>query len=191
MTAPLSPRDREIIQALRGEAGVLCDIAGRRLNPAKGVIMVACADGDQMADVFERQAGICRDHSRDRLPRVHTLALNGGALLIPKGSPVINPDHPEDGVLLSHLQAGMRLKDIPTIVLYAHCPCGAASLASLAVESVIDLLMRAKERVKKEIDGAKVACFFHVDRGHGNKRTYFVSREKWLAWKEANMPSAA
>lgn len=61
--------------------GVLQTVDTHRLDQKNGAIIVSCADGDQIHDLF---------HYHERLfneagvpPRIHTLALNGGTLLLP------------------------------------------------------------------------------------------------------------
>ena len=176
--AHISENDIKIISAMR-KFGVLDDIDPHRLAQEQGIIPIPCADGDQMIDIFQHQLKIALEGGV--APRPHQLSLNGGALLIAEESP-LNKELREDLVLLAHIRGAMVLKKIRTVVLYAHAPCGAAGLAGLSFERCIDLLMKAKARVKKEIPGMKVACFCHVDR-KGKKRTYFVSKEKWEAWR--------
>ncbi len=173
----ISPTDRNLVREMR-EFGVLRDAEGHRLDQASGVILVACADGDQMPDLFRFQAGMS-DGQRE-VPRVHVLALNGGALLIPDGSPITNVG--EDRVIIEHLRGAQGLKGISTVALYVHAPCGMAYGAQLSFEGVIGLLMQAKTRVKEMVPGLRVACFCHVDKGEGNRRTYFVSRDEYDRW---------
>ena len=155
----LTEHDRMLITVLR-EAGVLAEVAGRNLDLKDGVIMIPCADGDQMCDLFEFKTSLFQEQQFH--PRIHTLALNGGALLIPANSPVQREGN-EDTVILQHLRDGQALKGINLVVLYAHAPCGAAGIAKLNSKQVIELLIAAKTRVKEEIPGLKVACFCHVE----------------------------
>lgn len=174
----ISSGDRELVRRMR-ECGVLRDADGHRLDQTSGVIVVACADGDQMPDLFRFQSAMSEGHRQD--PRIHTIALNGGALLIPESSPIAMVG--EDRVILEHVRGAQTLKGISTVALYAHAPCGMAYGAALSFEAVIGLLMRAKTRVKEAVPGLKVACFCHVDKGDGNRRTYFVSRDAHEQWR--------
>lgn len=178
--AHLSDSDRQTIDFLRNGAGVLADVEEHKIDQTNGVIMVACADGDQMPDIFLFQKKM--EEKQRKTPRIHTIALNGGALLIPENSPVATG---ESKILIGHIRVAMDLKKIKTIALYAHAPCGAAGLCKLSVEVILDLLIQAKMQIKREISDAKVACFFHVDYGDGKKRTYFVSRDKYEEWKQS------
>lgn len=168
----LTSDDREIYLYLRGK-GLLKDVDAHRINLTDGAILVTCADGDQLPDIFGNFSEACLAHRAT--PRVHVLGLNGGALLLPRDTP-LNTANREDLVLLSHIRTAIKLKNIRTVALYAHAPCGAAGLAKLSLLEVVNMLAKAKARVKEEIPESKVACFMHVDRGaEEGKRTYFIS----------------
>ena len=177
--------DRELIASLR-ERGVLVPVEGHRLDLGRGVIMVTCPDCDQRADLFNHQEAVFREQGLD--PRIHALGLNGGALLVAEESP-LNDELGEDRVLIAHMKGARQLKGINTVALYSHIPCGAAGLANLSSEEVVDFLVLGKRRVRAEIPEAKVACFLHVDKGEGNKRTYFVSYEAWRTWHDERKPN--
>jgi carbonic anhydrase len=176
-------RDNELFQTLRN-AGVLQPLNDHLLE--KKALIVTCADGHQMPDLFNHHLKSCTRDDLDEL-LLHTIALNGGALLIPCDSPLVDQRDREDRVILRHLRKAIELKSTPTspveqIVLYAHGPCGAAGLANLDLTGVLMLLMKAKLRLRKafsEIDN--ISCFFHYDNAV-TKRTYFVSKDKWIEW---------
>ncbi|MBI5222732.1 MAG: hypothetical protein HY980_04555 [Candidatus Magasanikbacteria bacterium] len=170
----LNDSDRAYLRELRDKK-ILLDIDSHLLDQKDGVIMIACADGDQMPDVFEKQEEYLLEQRET--PRIHTLALNGGAIVVPADSP-LNSELPKGRVIIDDIKGAMMLKGIRTIVLYAHAPCGAAGLYHLNTEEVINFLIRAKEEIKTAVADIKVACFFHVDWGD-HKRTYFVSAAKW------------
>lgn len=171
--------DRKFAERIR-TAGVLQDVNGHQLDLRAGAILVMCSDGDQAVDVFQHQTGL---HTPQRgTARPHVLALNGGGLLLPEGSPVAH--YGEGAMLVAHILGARALKGITTVVLYVHAPCGMALAAGLYFEQVLELLMTAKLRVKvMGGDGVKVACFVHVDWGEDRKRTYFVSQAAWEAWR--------
>ncbi len=174
-TGHLSNEDREAYNRLRKQE-ILLDVDAHRLNLADGVILVACSDGDQLPDIF---SNISHSFAGQRSsPRIHTIALNGGALLLPEDSPLVTA-HREDEVLLEHIKVARELKNIHTVALYTHAPCGAGTLAGLTLEQELNLLLAAKVRIKEHLPGIKAACFCHIDRGE-SKRTYFVSRNKWI-----------
>lgn len=180
----LTRADHAIKMRLR-KAGVLGDLDGNRLDLRQGVIMVTCADGDQLYDIFAHKALAVMQQRSDA--RIHTLALNGGALLLAEDSPLSRTNN-EGTVLMEHIRGAMKLKGMRTVALYAHAPCGAATKMvhpPLRLDQVVALLIRAKTRVKSLGDGIKVACFLHVDNGTG-KRTYHVSRDAWTSWAAEN-----
>lgn len=176
----IKEEDRAIVKQFRDD-GILRDVETHRLDHSRGVILVCCADGDQLPDIFAHHSGICE--AQESRPRIHTLSLNGGSLLIPEGSP-LNKERREDLTYLHHIEVATVLKHIHTVALYAHIPCGAAGMYRLGAQDVVDMLMRAKLRIKQQIAEAKVGCFLHVDKGAGNKRTYFVSRHDWSRLRE-------
>ncbi len=206
----LSVEDRAIVADLC-ENGVLLDAEGHRLDQTNGVMMITCSDGDQMPDIFKYQSGFCQTQRTD--PRIHLFALNGGALLLPENSPINRAtakliSNEEDGhssactkpnqgmvsihlqqdlVLLWNIQAARQLKDIHTIALYAHAPCGAATLCGLNMVQVLNYLIQAKARLRHTFPGLKVACFCHIDHGKDEngkpkKRSYFVPVEAAKRW---------
>jgi hypothetical protein len=171
----LSDTDRDTYKRLRKQ-GILSDVDAHRLDLTAGVILVACSDGDQLPDIFNNISHSFEGQRQSA--RIHTIALNGGALLLPENSPLVTP-HREDEVLLEHIKVARELKNINTIALYTHAPCGAGTLAGLTLEQELDLLLAAKVRIKESLPGIKAVCFCHIDRGE-SKRTYFVSRNKWI-----------
>ena len=169
----LSIASLELIEGFR-RSGILQDIDAHRIDQSKGAIIVSCADGDQMHDLFHHHEALVQESNC--APRLHTLALNGGALLLPMTSP-LNRQFNEDKVLLHHIAVAQKLKEIDTVVLYAHAPCGAAMMHDMSFFQVVQYLMQAKMMLKNSGPaGIKVACFIHIDYGD-KKRTYFVSRE--------------
>lgn len=161
-------------RALRG-AGVFEDLQGHLIEDPDNII-VPCSDGHQMRDLFWTHYG--KLESKRNGPILHPIALNGGALLIPESSPM-NRMYREDLVILSHLQAAITMKNVKTVVLYTHCPCGAAYHHGLNLRQVMALLMEAKNRTRACLPGIDVLCYCHIDYGGGRRRTYFVNRKKW------------
>ncbi len=172
MGGKLTDDDRTLIKEFLG-CGILRDLNAHLIDQSNGAILVTCADGDQMSDLFHHHERIAREGGGT--PRLHTLALNGGALLLAPSSPLNRQFH-EDEVLLHHITVARQLKDIHTIVLYAHAPCGAAGAFHLTFLQVLEYLMEAKRSLKNGNGKIKVACFCQIDYGTGEKRTYSVSR---------------
>jgi len=154
------------------------EVQPKSLDFSNGVIAVVCADGDQFFDYYTHIVSLAKEQlGRER---AHIMALNGGSLLLSNEWP-----DPEEAVVLKrHINVAVDLKNIHTIALYVHAPCGAAGICHFDVKKVLDLLVQAKENVKKIRDDIKVICFVHVDWGDGKKRTYFLSREKWINYNK-------
>lgn len=188
MDLVLSESDREIVRSLRENHRVLMDVNDTNcLDVRNGIIHIGCPDGDQLMDILGRSVRMFEQ--QQVTPRIHPPSLHGGAILIPEESPLNSAEYPHDRILMKHIRDAARMKDMTVVALYAHAPCGAATECGLTVLDEIDLLMAAKRRVKTAHPELKVACFFHVDKGGGNKRTYFVSRAAWERYVAAELVS--
>jgi hypothetical protein len=161
-------------------AGVLEEVKPHYLDLSHGAIIVPCSDGDQMDDLYVHMREVCKGQLPE--PRLHTLALNGGAPLMSGDWPDPRPGE----VLVSMIKEARDLKQIGTAILFSHAPCGAAAKNSYSVEHMINLLILAKSRLKTDCRDFRVICFFHVDWDNGSEggerkqRTYFISRSRWL-----------
>lgn len=182
MAGHLSKDDNAVIHQLR-EAKVLRDVEGYRLDQRNGVIFITCSDGDQFADIYSKQCEMQADQRTD--PRVHVLSCHGGAIAYAPCSPVNRRKH-ADLVFLEQIGDARTLKNINTVALYGHGPCGAAAMCNLDLTMVIALQMRAKEKIKALNNGVKVAPFFHIDYGNERKRTYFLCQKSWQEWANDN-----
>lgn len=177
----LSPEDRETVKNLR-ESAVLVEIQNRHFaKHSTGHILVFCGDGDQSVDLLNHHIGLMTGQCQQCRP--HLLALNGGALLLSPEFPVAK--NKAGRVLLKQIRGAVALKNIQTVVLYTHAPCGAAGLAHVGLLEQIYFLLRAKLLVKQS-SSLEIICLFHIDKGEGNKRTYFVSRPAWNEWARVN-----
>lgn len=178
--AHLEQNEIMLVRKLR-KAGLLEEVKNSLIDLHAGVIMVSCADGDQMSDVFKTQAHWVEHQRRD--PRIHLLALNGGAIQLAPDSPT-NKSDGEDRVLLKHVLDAVKLKNIQTVVLYAHAPCGIAKAFNLNLLEEIDLLTAAQRFLKEKNPELQITSFLHVDKGEAGKRTYFVSEKKWREYRK-------
>ncbi len=170
--AHLHEEDKNFLNQLRQE-NILEEVKPKSLDLSNGAIAVVCADGDQFFDYYNHVTSLAKEQlGRER---VHIMALNGAALLLSNEW----PDKEEGVVLRRHINVAVDLKEIHTIILYVHAPCGAAGICHFDAKKVLDLLVQAKDNVKQIRPDIKVICFVHVDWGEGKKRTYFLSREKW------------
>ncbi len=179
----LNPFDAGVIAVLRTN-GVLCDDDARKLYAPNGAITIPCSDGDQIVDVIRHQEKLALDGGWPVRP--HLPALHGGSMLMAEACPLYR-EYFVDRLLLQHIReaSSPELKGIGTVILYVHAPCGAARLANLNLVQQICYLIRAKERVKEQNSDLNVVCFVHIHHEDGRRRTYFISRENWLAfWNE-------
>lgn len=174
---PTRSEDIRLIRMLR-EADILVDAKGHKLNSPNGVIMVSCPDGDQITDIFNHTVGLLTEG--DCRVRPHMLNLHGGAMLIDHDCPLYREFRADELLMLSIAQA-RAMKEIDTIALLVHAPCGAAKMAGLNVIDVLHHVVRAKLRIKTAWPDIKIGCFFHVDYPD-RKRTYFLSRDAFELW---------
>lgn len=171
----LSELDRRQYRDLRTE-DVLEDIESHRLNHRHGVILITCADGDQLPDIFAHHSLLIQ--SQHERVRIHQFSLNGGSLLLHPESPLVQ-EFEEWKILHHHIRGAKSMKGIPSLALYAHAPCGAAGAAGLSLIQCVTLLMAGKEHLRRTLQWeGEIYPFFHVDTGN-SKRTYFVSKRKW------------
>jgi len=184
MGSQVSKQDADLLRRLR-DGNIIEEVKAGDMNLEGGLIVVSCADGDQMVDEFEHLRGLFHDVSSNVSPeeKIHFFGLNGGGLLVSGHWP-----DPKDGeVLLKHISQAQTLKGIKTVALFTHVPCGAAGLVQWSVAMVIDQLINAKLRIKDLNPDTKVICLLHVDWGKCNggddrrKRTYHIKKERWLA----------
>ncbi|MFA6547818.1 MAG: hypothetical protein WCT11_02620 [Candidatus Magasanikbacteria bacterium] len=168
----LTDEDKQFLHELR-EKNILEEVEPNSLSLSHGAIVLTCADGDQFYDYYSHISSITKGQIAKS--RVHTFALNGGSILLSSAW----PDKEEAVVLKRHINVAVDLKDIHTVILYAHAPCGAAAMCHLNIKTVIDYLMEAKSIIKNLRTDIKVICFMHVDWDGEKKRTYFISRDKW------------
>lgn len=178
MPTPLDAENRRLIAEMR-EKNVLGDLDPKQIDVSRGVMLVCCADGDQLDEVFDHM----RDTSRSagHKPRIHTLTGHGGALHL---SPHCEPYPGIDVRELKNLEIeeGRHLKDIHTIVLSVHAPCGKAAAMGLNLVDLIGHMMAAKSEIKSRHHGVRVLCMIHVDYGD-RKRSYTISRIDWARYR--------
>jgi hypothetical protein len=118
------------------------------------------------------------------VPRIHLLTCHGGCMAIAPESPLY-PGMGIDTFMITQIEEAERLKEINVISAEIHLPCGKAGSLGLTLVHQIRLQMAAKPRIKAVDPTNKVICRVHVDYPDGRKRTYFISRQKWIAFWEA------
>jgi len=148
---------------------------------AQGVVLVTCG-------ICQRIGPIFKNYTQTSLlnlnPHIITIALNGGALLLANDSP-LSRGLREDRVIIEHIRQASRGNGMKTAALLAHAPCAATEPYRFSLLKVIDLLVKAKARLKWELVGMKAACFLGMPGGN----TYFVSQKKWDAWVASQGPA--
>ncbi len=175
----LDPEEREILSELR-EKRILDDIDPHRLQDPLKVLLVTCADGHHMADIFRHQESICSRNGSGAV--VHTIALNGGAMILSKNY-LPNLKYPDKEVMIRHIIAGCEIKGIDTLAYHVHAPCGAARGSGLKAHESIKLALEGKQGMREILPiHFKMGCFAHVDWGNGKKRTYFVRKKEFFDW---------
>lgn len=164
------------------------------MSAADGVIICACGDCDQERNYTAYLADTVHG-------RMHRLQLNGGPLSISPSSPLhldrddCGAEVPVGVAMRTNIRGAVRLKQIRSLVLVAHVPCGAADTAKMNVDEILSALIAAKIELSNRYRttlGVKVACFLHVEWTmlgiEQRPSTYFVSREQTLRWLAAPPP---
>lgn len=173
----LNSNDERTFDALRA-AGVLRDIHELSVDVSNGVIHSFCGDCDERGEMefcFE-----CLCHQQTERPRIHALALNGGPLLIPSGSPLVRKSFGVDRVMIQQIREAARLKSIPSVVLQGHAVCGAATDHDLSLLETIGLLVEARAKVKNLLPQLQgVELLFYVRHCDDRTRTYRIATEAW------------
>lgn len=139
---------------------------------AEGIIAVGCPDGDHFHDVF--------GHLCQYTPRVHSLALNVGAMLMSPQS----KDYAHDGAaLLRNASAAWQMGKGKTILLLSHWPCGRARRDVVSVQDVIRQTLEADNAITTHLQVREevVLPLFHIDwtpfekdPAKKRRRTYFI-----------------
>jgi len=173
--------DLQLVHRLRRQ-NVLEDVASHKINGNGRNVVIMCSDGHQSPDVITSHSRFLQ-HNGDGECCCHSHMLNGGALLL---SPMFTETMklPVREVLLHQIKQSLSLKDINTVALYVHAPCGAAGLRKLSFIDTLVCLFDAKFSLKCHFFRFKklhVSCFVQIDYGP-KKRTYFISRSKWESW---------
>lgn len=177
--------DQELSQIEKWKkAGVLAPIEPDLLPKATGIILITCGDCHQISDILGHQRGLWQEKisKSESEALVHILALNGGGLRLVANS-ALNQGLSADEILLRDITATRILKNIHTIGILGHFPCGAARSLSWDLEKVMSDLFEAKRRVRERNPDANVFTYIHVDHNGGEKcRTYGAKRTAWEKW---------
>lgn len=182
----LSGFDRTLLTRLVTD-GVMQDVNQSHLQGGRRFYLVVnCPDGDQFDDFFTFLKK-CQGVTNGCQAKVHPISLHGGIALLPPGSP-LNRLIPQSGdVLFAHIKLGHGVKSPDALILTIHFPCGMAE-ASGGVNALelIDLAFEGKMMLREVLPSQQIIVFAHVDWQDGRKYTYFLCRDLWSRWKEAN-----
>ncbi|MFH1207029.1 MAG: hypothetical protein V1668_00275 [Patescibacteria group bacterium] len=139
-----------------------------------GYILFGCGDGDQSVDLLV-------DHLMKQLglkKRPHLEMLNGGALRLVAEAPIPARLRVHEQ-MVAELLTSRHLKRIPTLLLYAHYPCGMAGECNITLPEVLHFLFLAGQKlIEQGWDPKRIILLFHVDHDGQRKRTYYVERTK-------------
>ncbi len=173
----LSSFDREAVSTLRS-AGVLEEVDAHAIDMTNGVIVVRCPDCDQRSDA-ERHDQVLATANGGR-DRFHLLPHHGGAAVAAPGSPLY-PEFDLPGYLGLQIREAEGLKSIKTVLLEVHAPCGKGEASGFNIVQLITLMFLGKPNIRAIDPTNEIVCRVHIDYGD-RKRTYFVSRAKWMAF---------
>lgn len=171
--------DVALIKMLRKD-GVLLKIDPELLRVKNGSVLVYCSDSNHSIDKWNYFESIVTQ--AQKIHRPFPIPQPGGALWIAESSMLASINLPIDQVMLFGIEFALREQGIRSVFLKTHAPCKAALNYNLSIFDQIELLVKGKERVKKqfaEFEGLEVRCFFHVCYPGQRRETRLVSVQKW------------
>ena len=144
----------------------------------RGTLVVTCSDGDQHQHIMMTHwanAG-CRDCH-------HPFTNNGLGLRIATGSPAARPFEHE--MWLEDIFEGGQIKDLTTIIIYGHWPCGIGEKFNLSLDEQVSLYFQAKdelaEHFRKNGQNPEAVVGLQVDHQYAQrpyKGIYHVDRHR-------------
>ncbi len=180
-----SQNDFALIRELR-DVGVLRELRPEEFRADTGTVPVLCSDGDRAWDVFNHHTAACMEANFPIRP--HVIAYPGAPILLSRHSPAVLGIH-IDRLLIYGIKTGPEMKQIKTVVIVPHWPCGMAKLCNLDFIRTLELSMNGKARLKRELTHAvkEIVVCLHVDYGENKQgerimRTYHIDQQKWLRW---------
>lgn len=173
----IDDRSKDFLRACEQE-GRLVVPEPHKLDLSQGAIVVPCADGDQMEHLTAQVKEMCIVQSAQ--PRLHKLTTHGGAVILSPEWPDTKPNNTRPQNLVEDIIDAQMMKDISTILLFGHAPCGKVGMCGVTVQESVYHLMQAKRRMKACPGPARtIRCFMQVDWGGGDKQIYFLPVERW------------
>ena len=188
----LNQEEKRVLKKLVKVEELLIVPEPHKLDLSRGAIVVACSDGDQMDDLFDDIRRLSAEQGMK--PRPHLLTEHGGAMVLSRDWH--DPARPGRAKrLVEDISDARAMKDIFTILLFCHAPCGKVGACKVGIDESIGHLMKAN-RVVKELDSRfQVRCFTHVDwhdesvNGGHRKETYFIPAERWYQRRGSAAPA--
>ncbi len=127
-----------------------------------GTIFIACSDCDRFKHYFDDLTSV--------IPRAHTHALNGGAILMDADLADAHPEHPvlrsahESLFGLTGIEGDLGLKDgLHLVSLLSHFPCGMAAVLKMDLREVVRSTLKAKRLIKERFPSANVLALLSID----------------------------
>lgn len=178
----LSAEDTRSVHILE-QAKVLLPHDGSKLETGNGIILITCSDGDKILEFLEHIEELVREgHGKFR---PHIFAGHGGAMLIAEDCPLYRSTH-ADEFLLEQIADAHEMKNISTVILMVHAPCGAAKKGHIDVVAELAYLVRAKKRVKQVMPQLNVSTFIDVHFPDERKKILFVNTDAFDAWHKTH-----
>lgn len=169
----LCEKDKQLARELR-VAGVLGDITPQSLQLDQGVIIVACADGDQF---FDRAEFLTTQLAK----RVHFLSAHAGSLRMAESCPLNDPGSTMDTDLIKQISEANALKGISQVLLEMHAPCGKVLSHGLSFEEAIMYQLASKRRVREALPYLKFTAIVHMS-WEDRKRYYHINSQRFHAY---------
>lgn len=182
MPEPITSLEFELVQEWI-KVGVLKKVDANGIKGREnGAIPVFCGDPRQSPDIMR--------YLETRITSTPFLfAFPGGALLIPKHSP-LNRDFPHGDGMVRLIRFAHELQPSFPLMLKAHGPCAAAKSEGLTLIDEARLVKEAKQRLLEEIptlSDDQITCHFHMDLAphvpeDERRKMWFVSGPNWQQW---------
>lgn len=182
-----TPEDYEFIRQSRypeNQKGFLEDLDAGHFLRREPTIIVCCSDFFRSHDMTQWMARL-RGFLPAENPLMHRLQWHGGMIRLIYGSPTNDELPSSDQVFLREIRRAVELTRITDIVGIGHWPCMEVLNHDMGVADVVDDLLAARERLKREIGhrALQVRPVLHVDYGNelppSGMRSYYVSPRRY------------
>ncbi len=170
-------KDWQTVQEFRTN-GILVDLDKEKLQSMNtGVIVLGCGDANRDPEDTDYLMRLLPNHAK--MPKVHSIKRNGGAMLLAPASPLVplgRTAHLDllDDIYDAHVELG-----IMNMIAKAHIKCLKCFQKNLFANHVVLGLIAAKKVIKTRCPDLSVTLCLDVDGGEFNnnrKQTFKVSR---------------